>query len=143
MTLSLFALLFVACLIPFIVTDAIWLTFVTAPEFRATLGGIMRDTPNWTAALLFYALYGIGLVFLVAGPAIIQGTELPVVFGLGVCLGLVAYGTYELTNMATLSAWTWKLVLLDTAWGAALTGFASTLGVWLVRSFGPASGGAL
>ena len=114
-------------MIPFIVTDAIWLTFVTAPEFRATLSDSMRDTPNWTDVLLFYALYGVGLVLLVTDPEITPDIVFTVFFGLSFYLGLVAYGTYELTNMATLRAWTWKGVLLDMAWGAALTGFASTL----------------
>ena len=36
-------------------------------------------------------------------------------------VGLVAYGTYDLTNLATVQAWTWRLALVDTAWGTVLT----------------------
>jgi uncharacterized membrane protein len=43
-------------------------------------------------------------------------------------LGLLAYATYELTNMATLANWSWKMVILDTAWGGILTTIASVVG---------------
>jgi len=35
-------------------------------------------------------------------------------------LGLVIYGVYETTTKATLRAWDWMTVLIDTVWGTVL-----------------------
>ena len=35
-------------------------------------------------------------------------------------LGFVIYGVYDTTNMATIDAWDWKTVALDSIWGACL-----------------------
>ena len=45
--------------------------------------------------------------------------------------GLVAYGVYELTNHATLTAWPLWMVVVDTVWGGLifLAGAAVALGV--------------
>jgi uncharacterized membrane protein len=43
----------------------------------------------------------------------------------GALLGLVAYGTYDLTNQATLKDWPWVVTLTDLAWGAFVTGAAA------------------
>ena len=46
----------------------------------------------------------------------------------GLALGLVAYGTYDLTNQATLRVWATRLTLSDMAWGGALTAVAALVG---------------
>ena len=37
---------------------------------------------------------------------------------------MVAYGVYDLTNMATLKAWPAKLALVDVSWGTFITAMA-------------------
>lgn len=48
-------------------------------------------------------------------------------------LGLLCYGTYEMTNYATLADWSWEQVIVDSAWGMLLTGFAAWAGRAEVR----------
>ena len=50
-------------------------------------------------------------------------------------LGLVAYGTYDITNLSTLKGWSVKLAVIDIAWGTALTAVSATIGWWVVRLF--------
>jgi uncharacterized membrane protein len=38
-------------------------------------------------------------------------------FATAVALGLGIYGVYNLTNMATLDNYSWKVAMVDTAWG--------------------------
>ena len=47
---------------------------------------------------------------------------------LGALLGLVAYGTYDLSNWATLQGWSAALALMDMAWGTFLTAACCTVG---------------
>ena len=42
--------------------------------------------------------------------------------------GLVAYGTYNLTNMATVKGWSPSVVFVDMLWGGLLTAFSSYFG---------------
>jgi uncharacterized membrane protein len=49
----------------------------------------------------------------------------------GALLGLFAYGTYDLTNLAVLKGFTTRIALIDLAWGTALTAFVSAATVAL------------
>jgi uncharacterized membrane protein len=105
--------------------DGVWLT-IMLPTYRYGLGGLLAATPQLAPAVVFYLLYAAGVIALVVRPG------LPVhrwsqVTGRGALLGLVAYGTYDLTNQATLRDWPAWLTALDMAWGTALTAIAATL----------------
>ena len=73
------------------------------------------------AAALFYALYVVGVVVLVVRPGESLGWTAWECAGMGALLGAVAYGTYDLTNRATLRGFPWALAVVDLAWGTALT----------------------
>ena len=111
--------------------DLLWLGVVARPLYDTALGPLKRPVLFWPAAGLFYALY-IG--------AIVIHAELGAVGMVdagrrGAGLGLVAYGTYELTNWAVLRDWPGVLVLPDVAWGVVLTCAAAVAGkVALSRS---------
>ena len=53
--------------------------------------------------------------------------------GRGAAFGFVAYATYDLTNLATLQAFTWRLALIDMAWGTLATALASAAGAAAAR----------
>jgi len=53
----------------------------------------------------------------------------------GAMLGLVAYGTYDLTNLATLKGWPLHVALLDLAWGTVVTAIASCAAYLAMRAF--------
>ena len=46
----------------------------------------------------------------------------------GAMLGFFGYMTYDLTNLATIKAWTTSLALIDIAWGTLLTAIAALAG---------------
>jgi uncharacterized membrane protein len=46
----------------------------------------------------------------------------------GALLGLVAYGTYDLSNYSTLQGWPLALTAIDMAWGAVLSAVAALAG---------------
>lgn len=118
------------------VLDYLWLSTATRWLYRPRLGHLLSEQLVWPPALLFYLLYGVGLLAFVLRPALNDGSGLPVVFFWGALFGLVAYGTYDLTNHATLRDWPLAVTAVDMAWGALLSGAASVAGVWLARKFG-------
>jgi uncharacterized membrane protein len=54
---------------------------------------------------------------------------------MGALLGLVAYGTYDITNLSTLRGWSLTVTAIDIAWGAVLTAVASVAGYLAVSAF--------
>lgn len=115
------AAVIVAILVVLLVLDLLWLKFVMADIFKSALGDAMLESPRMIAAALFYVMYAVGIFFLIVEPTVSSTWTRTI--SMAALFGLMAYGTYDLTNMATLKPWTWKLVSIDMAWGT----FATTL----------------
>ena len=118
----------------FLIIDIIWLSYAVKHFYRPNLGSLLTDTPVMWAAILFYIVYVIGLTILVLQPAITNDSLLQA-FWSGVILGLVAYGTYNLTNMATIKNWSINVVFVDMFWGGFLTGTSSVIGIFISKRF--------
>jgi uncharacterized membrane protein len=116
-------------LLAFLVLDGLWLGVLMAPTYRALLGSLMLDSPLLAPAAVFYLLYVFGCVVFVVLPAKTWRRA----SALGALLGLVAYGTYDLSNWATLHEWSAQLALMDMAWGTFATCVACSIGFWAAR----------
>lgn len=128
--------LYVVTLIVFLGADFVGLSYLIKPTFQQQIGGIMADSPRMGPAVIFYAFYVGVLLWFVSWPALEAGKSLLWVFGSGVLIGAMAYGTYEFTNLATLKDWTWRMVATDFIWGSLLTGVSATIGVAVSRAIG-------
>lgn len=125
---------YLAVLVPFVVIDGIWLSTMAPRFYQKYIGNLLAATPNWTAAVVFYLLYMVGIVALVVNPAIAQNQTLGKVILMGAIFGGIAYATYDLTNQATLKEWSTVVTVVDIIWGAILTGSVSVIAVWALRS---------
>lgn len=129
----------VLTLIAFAVIDTVWLSFMAGPVYRPLMGDLMAARINMYAAVGFYVLYALGVTWFLTFPALsgqMPAYGLPAGWSLTVSaalLGLLAYGTYNLTAMAVIRDWSFKLVLIDMIWGAVLTTIASHLVVFAGR----------
>lgn len=118
---------FVVVLVVLVAGDALWLSHFAHAMFRPTLGAILLDDPRWGAVLLFYPLYAMVTIYLAIAPS----RSFREALARAAVFGFMAYATYDLTNFATIKAWTMSLGTLDTAWGTILTTVAAACG-WLV-----------
>lgn len=130
--MTLFVLALSTALI-FLVLDAVMLTMVLQPLFRSHIGALMLDSPRLVSAAMFYAGYVAGLMYLVSLPALRAGDPVQALVN-GAILGALAYGTYELTSYTILKDWYLSMVLVDTTWGAVLTGLAAMGGVLITQA---------
>lgn len=119
--------------ITMLVLDAIWLSTMVNTFYRKHLGSILADKANFIAASIFYLMYTTLVVFLVINPAIKNNNSLGKVFATGALTGLLAYGTYDLTNQAVTKNWSWTITVVDMIWGTLLTGIVCLITVKLVR----------
>ena len=107
--------------------DFVWLSAAGGPIYRRLLGPVLADKPVLPAAVAFYLLYVAGIVYFAAAPAVEKGDWRHGALH-GAMLGLIAYGTYDLTNLATLKGWAWQVTLLDMAWGTVVSAIAAGIG---------------
>lgn len=126
----------VSLLITMGVLDAVWLATMTSRLYRAQLGELLLPAPQWLPALAFYVLYAVGAMLLVALPALREDWTLARAAMMAALLGLVAYGTYDLTNAATIRGWSNVVTLVDMVWGASLTATSVVIAVAVARRLG-------
>jgi uncharacterized membrane protein len=118
----------------FLILDIVWLSITVKTLYRPALGDLLKDKPLMWAAVLFYVIYMIGLALIILKPAIANDSILQALWT-GIVFGVVAYGTYNLTNMATIKNWSSSIVFIDMIWGGLLTGFSSAVGIYLTKIF--------
>ena len=126
-----FLALYVAAALVFFPLDMVFLGRVARNFYKAQLGDLLLPQPNWGVAVAFYALYLVGIVVFVLQPAAEAGPSWPSVLGQGALFGLVAYGTYDLTNLATMRGFPPSIAIFDMIWGAVLTGVSAAIGLAL------------
>ena len=118
---------YLAVVVTFLVIDAIWLFTMTSRFYAPQLGELLRPDPNLTIAAVFYLLYAMAVVVLASAPAALSGSTGRSLF-LGAVLGLAAYGTYDITNLATIKGWPPIVAVVDILWGMSLTAICGLAG---------------
>lgn len=116
----------------FLVIDFAWLGFIAKDLYRKYLGSFLAENVNWTAAIIFYLLYVVGISIFAIYPAVNKDSFLRALV-LGALFGFFAYATYDLTNLATLKGWPTPIVIIDIIWGSFLTGMVSLSGFYIVK----------
>lgn len=109
----------------FLIFDLFWLLFATRKMYQTFIGHLMGEV-KMAPAVIFYVIYVIGVTFFVTMPGIEQ-SSLAYTLLAGALFGLVCYGTYDLTNLATLKDWPLTMTIIDLIWGTAVT--AVTTGI--------------
>lgn len=122
--------LWVVAAVLFLVIDMVWLLWLGRGIYVSEIGEILRQPPNLSAAAAFYVLYVTGLMIMVIWPAV-QEQSVSQALIRGALLGLIAYGTYDLTNLAVMKGFTTKIAMIDMIWGTVLTASVSALTVGL------------
>lgn len=118
---------FIVALVVFLGFDFIWLRTVMKPMFERNVGELLRDETRIGVAAGFYVVYVMGIFYFAILPGLQVGSW-RVVLLQALFLGLLAYGTYEATNMATLKGWRVSMMVTDILWGMALTAAAALAG---------------
>lgn len=127
-------MIYVYVLASLAVLDFVWLSLMGG-FFRGMLAHLFAPTFSFLPAILFYPLYAAGLYFFILQPALAAQSPILNVFLWGTLFGLIAYGTYDLTNQATLQQWPVLMTVIDMAWGALMTGAASSAAYFVYTYF--------
>jgi len=124
-----------AAVTAFLVIDGIWLGIVARGFYANQMADLLRKNILAAPALAFYLMYTAGLVFLAVRPGQADVTLASVAF-YGAVVGFLAYGTYNMTNLATITNWPWLVSAVDLIWGIVLSSTVATLSSLALRKFG-------
>ena len=128
-----YVVLYLATLIVLLPIDFLFLGLVAKGFFTAQVGdmlGEIRPVP----AILFYLLYGAGILIFASGPA---GATWQSALLYGALFGLFCYATFELTSLSLLRHWTWPVVMVDISWGIVVTALSSMAGLLIANRIAP------
>ena len=117
---------YVVFLIAFGICDAIWLTTMGPRLYRPVLGDLLLETPRLAPAVLFYFGFSLAVLYFAVMPALREGSASSALLNAAL-IGLVAYATYDLTNYATLRAWSLTITAADLVYGTVVTGLCGWL----------------
>jgi uncharacterized membrane protein len=128
-----YVILYLATLIVLIPIDFLFLGIVAKGFFTSEVGdmlGEIRPLP----AILFYLLYGAGILIFVSGS---PAATWPTTLLYGALFGLFCYATFDLTSLSLLKHWTWPVAAVDVSWGSFVTAVSSTAGLLIVDWLAP------
>jgi uncharacterized membrane protein len=121
---------YVAALVTLAILDALWLEVASREFYKARLGQLLLEQPNWYAAILFYLIHALGIVVF----AVPLAESWASAMFYGALFGLCVYAAYDLTNLATLRGWPLTVSLVDLAWGAVVTAAAAVAAFLAMRT---------
>ena len=95
----------------------------------------MAEKVKWLPAIIFYLLFVFAALVLVILPALDKGSWLNALL-YGALLGMISYGTYDFTNLASIRDWPLKVTFVDIIWGTVLSTSVSTIGYFIGTAIG-------
>jgi uncharacterized membrane protein len=128
-----YVILYLATFFVLIPIDFLFLAIVAKGFFTAEVGdmlGEIRPAP----AILFYLLYVVGILTFVSGSAA-ASWQSSLLYG--ALFGLFCYATFDLTSLALLKHWSWRVAVVDISWGSFVTALASTSGLLIANWLAP------
>lgn len=100
--------------------DMIWLGVIAQKLYQRELKAFLSSQVNWVAAIIFYLLFIVGVLYFAVMPGV-EKKSLSLVLINAALFGLFTYATYDLTNLATLKNWPITIVIIDIVWGMVLS----------------------
>lgn len=135
MNLAFYIKLYLAAVAVFFAIDLLWLGVVAKNYYHKALDHLLRPNVNWTAAILFYLIYIVGILVFAVLPGIGKESLRHAALWGGL-YGFFTYVTYELTNLALLKDWPLNVVIVDILWGTflctAVASLSFLVGRWLL-----------
>lgn len=125
--------LFLIAFPTFLLIDLLWLGVIAKNFYRKEFGHLMMDSPNWTAAIIFYVLFIFGLIIFVIEPSL--NKEIKKFLPYAAFFGLVTYATFDLTSLALLKNWPLKASIVDLVWGAIIASLVTTITISIYNKF--------
>lgn len=126
----------------FLIIDVPVILYFNNPMYKAQFKRINKsEGPSgitvYSSAAFAYILLAVGIYYFIVRPEMDNyKPEYLDILLKGLIMGLVVYGVYNGTNMATISEWGIKEFIVDTVWGTMLSGTLAVSSVYFTKLLG-------
>lgn len=132
---------FIVVLVLFLILDLPVILYLNKNMYEKQFNRINKQDiksgyHTWFSGIFAYLLLALGIYFFIVYPELNNNNN-PVYTNIlikSMFLGLVIYGVYNGTNMATINEWGLTEFAVDTTWGTILSGIIGTLSVYIIKS---------
>lgn len=119
-------------LVVLIFIETVWMTMVENNFYSNFIGHLMNNDINWLSEILLSVLFTVALVYFVVEPAV-RDNDIQKLLISAVLFGLIAYGTYDLTNFSMLREWPLSITVIDMLWGTCMTVLTSLISYFILK----------
>ncbi|MEM6971273.1 MAG: DUF2177 family protein [Pseudomonadota bacterium] len=127
-----YVVLYLVTAVIFLGADVVWIKLYVRQLFEEHVPHLLLDDFRLGPAAAFYTLYVVGMLYFASANGL-SGKPLTRIAFDGGFFGLLAYGTFAVTNYAVLKDWHPSMVLSDLFWGTVATATSAVLGVIATR----------
>lgn len=127
--------LYAVCTAVFFALDSVWISLASPRLYRPLLGDLLAPRPRLAVGAAFYLAYVVGIIALAVVPGL-REASLAGALWRGALFGLLAYATYDLTNLSTVRDWPWRVSVADMLWGTVVTSVVTIIGYTAGRWLG-------
>ena len=129
---------FIVILVLFLLIDIPMITLINKKMYMDSFDKINGAEMNTgkqgiMGAISAYLLLALAIYYFILEDTKIDTKSYRDVFIKGFILGLVIYGVYNTTNLATINNYSIKVSIVDTIWGSFLTGLISILSLYIIK----------
>ena len=122
-------------LLVFLAVDLAWIGLVANKFYTKHLGHLLRPDVQWLPAIIFYAMFVAAVLVFAVVPGLNRGAPIHTVLLAGF-FGLVAYATYDLTNLALTKDFPLIVAAVDMVWGMTVAITVGLAGYGVARWMG-------
>lgn len=126
--------LYIITLLSVVLMDITWFK-LSSSFYTKEIGFLFGEKINFIPAIIFYLVYALGIVYFVINPIISGGGSYINAIITGAFFGLIAYGTYDFTNHATIKNWPIIVTIIDIIWGMFVTSVSSLIVFYISKLF--------
>lgn len=119
-------------LIVLIFIETVWMIMVENNFYSNFIGHLMSNDINWLSEIFLSILFTVALVYFVVDPAV-RDNDIQKLLISAVLFGLIAYGTYDLTNFSMLREWPLSITVIDMLWGTCMTVLTSLISYFILK----------
>jgi len=128
-----YAVLYLATLVILVPLDVLFLGMFAKGFFVSEVGDMLGEV-RLAPAILFYLLYVAGIAVFASGVATATWRSAA---REGALFGLFCYATFDLTSLALLKHWSWRVAAVDIGWGSFVSALSSTSGLLVANRLAP------
>ena len=118
----------------FVLVDFVWINYVAQAFYQKHIGHLLREEYLLGPAAIFYLMFLAGIMLFIIHPR--AKDSYASISGYAMALGVLTYGTFDLTCLALFKGFPTIVAVVDMVWGGVLCTAVSVGTIFVSRKLG-------